>query len=474
MESLSRRFCLVVTLFLCAHILAAEDLGQWIKREKAIALTALLNNISPSGTVRGVVIASPSTQNPNYFYHWVRDAALAMDAVVSLYEKSNGSEKEKYYCALMDYLDISRRNQTTPNLSGGLGEPRFHVDGSAIFDPWGRPQTDGPALRAITLIRFAHLLMSEGNIALVREKLYDGRIPTDSIIKSDLEYLSHHWRDRTFDLWEEVEGDHFYTRMVQRRALKEGARLARWLNDGGASDWYLFQASLLEGEISKHWDAQAGILRASLNNDGWGKPSGIDSSVILGVLHGDTHDGFFSPSQSQVLATAERIRETFQNLYPINREFIGTAIGRYPEDRYDGYSTGGQGNPWVLATSGFAEFYFRVARELRSKGSVELTTGNLAFFKALIHDNAHDSAHINAHINAMVSGKTVMASDPVFVKIVGGLRRAADDMLVRVKTHTGADGALSEQFNRHNGFMQGATHLSWSYASFLTAIGQRD
>lgn len=457
LKNLSRRFCIVVSLFFCAHILVAH--GQWIQQEKVIAVENLLKNISPPGAIPGVVVASPSTQNPNYFYHWIRDAALTMDVVVTLYEKSYGSEKEKYYRLLMDYIDISRRNQTTPNLSGGLGEPRFHVDGRAVFDSWGRPQTDGPALRAITLIRFAYLLMEGGNIALVRE-LYDGRIPTDSIIKSDLEYLSHHWRDRTFDLWEDVEGDHFYTRMVQRKALKEGARLARNLNDGGASDWYLLQASLLDGEIARHWDGQAGILRANLN--GWGKPSGIDSSVILGVLHGDTHDGFFSPDHSQVLATAERIRDTFQNLYPINRKFIGTAIGRYPEDRYDGYGTGGEGNPWILATSGFAEFYFRVARELQVKGSLALTRENIEYFKRLLGDNS------------LVDGKTLAASDPLFASIHRNLIRVADDFLERVKTHMGADGALSEQFNRNHGFMQGASHLTWSYASFLTAVEQRD
>src|SRR5688500_16671266 len=29
-----------------------------------------------------------------------------------------------------------------------LGEPKFQADGSAFNDPWGRPQNDGPAIRA--------------------------------------------------------------------------------------------------------------------------------------------------------------------------------------------------------------------------------------------------------------------------------------------------------------------------------------
>jgi Glycosyl hydrolases family 15 len=34
------------------------------------------------------------------------------------------------------------------------------------------------------------------------------------VIKADLDYVSSHWDAATFDLWEEVNGAHFYTRMV--------------------------------------------------------------------------------------------------------------------------------------------------------------------------------------------------------------------------------------------------------------------
>lgn len=43
--------------------------------------------------------------------------------------------------------------------SGGLGEPKFNVDETAFTGSWGRPQRDGPALRATALISFGQWLI---------------------------------------------------------------------------------------------------------------------------------------------------------------------------------------------------------------------------------------------------------------------------------------------------------------------------
>ena len=53
--------------------------------------------------------------------------------------------------------------------------------------------------------------------------LYDSKYPTQSIIKKDLEYVSTNFYLEGFDLWEEIRGFHFYTLMVQRKALREGS-----------------------------------------------------------------------------------------------------------------------------------------------------------------------------------------------------------------------------------------------------------
>lgn len=41
----------------------------------------------------------------------------------------------------------------------GLGEPKFNVDMTEFTGSWGRPQRDGPALRATAMISYANWLI---------------------------------------------------------------------------------------------------------------------------------------------------------------------------------------------------------------------------------------------------------------------------------------------------------------------------
>ncbi|MFN9068057.1 MAG: glycoside hydrolase family 15 protein, partial [Bdellovibrionales bacterium] len=45
------------------------------------------------------------------------------------------------------------------------------------------------------------------------------------------------------------------------------------------------------------------------------------------------------------------------------------------------------------------------------------------------------------------------------------------DYLVRVLKHRNQQtGEMSEQISRDNGYLTGVSHLTWSYASFITAM----
>ena len=216
---------------------AAAPLDARLETQEQRSHDFLLANLEHSGIARGAVIASPSRSNPDYFYHWVRDAGLTMETIVMRYEReTNSRTRERYLNLLLDFARFSRRNQQTPTLSPGLGEPKFYVDGRAFDGPWGRPQNDGPGIRATTLARLAQTLLDQGREDLVRRELYAPELPAQTVIKADLEFVAHHWREPSFDLWEECLGQHFYTRMVQRRALVEGARLARRMGDPGTPD----------------------------------------------------------------------------------------------------------------------------------------------------------------------------------------------------------------------------------------------
>lgn len=440
----------------------------WMKQQAEKSWVALFRNISPLGAARGAVIASPSKVYPDYYFHWVRDASLVMDEVISLYQRVSESKDRAFLKGIIsDFVRFSRGNQITPNLSGGLGEPKFGVDGAPFQYEWGRPQNDGPALRAIALTRFAWDMIVDGKSSeiWVREKLYDCGMPSYSLIKNDLEYVSHHWMEPSFDLWEEIYGDHFYTRMVQRRSLLDGAALADHLGDPGAADWYRRQARLLESALVQHWDAEAGFIQATLHpRNAKGKVSNLDVAVVLGVLHGSLNDGFFSVADDRVLASAQKIEQVFAEKYEINRDSaLGTAIGRYPEDVYDGYLVGkNTGNPWVLSTAGFAEYYFRLERTYAESKKIVITPVNLPFFVSLL------GPRVPLH-----PGETLFKGNPLFGLILKELPKKGDSFLKRIQAHTPPDGGLSEQMNRLTGFMQGAYDLSWSYGSFLTAFWAR-
>ena len=165
-------------------------------------------NISPEGSERGTVVAAASKQNPNYFYHWVRDASLVVMTVQNFsqsfhMEQYAGLPQEYFFSLHNDYVQLTRRHQQRV-VNGNLGEPKFYGDGFPYRGPWGRPQNDGPAIRALSLIRYADRLLDQGQEDVVRKTLYDARFPSQSIIKVDLEYVAKQWEKADFDLWEEV------------------------------------------------------------------------------------------------------------------------------------------------------------------------------------------------------------------------------------------------------------------------------
>ncbi|MHC4990956.1 MAG: glycoside hydrolase family 15 protein [Planctomycetota bacterium] len=433
------------------------------------AAERMLGNISPPGTRRGAVIASPSRSKPDYFYCWVRDAALVMDVVGLLLARTTVRRAQALYVKrLKEYVDFSRFTQTTPDRHSDLGEPKFHVDGTAFTEEWGRPQNDGPALRAITLKRFADYLLDRGRDRSVLKRLYTPVLPANSVIKADLEYVCHRWREKSFDYWEEVHADHFATRMVQRRALLDGAELADGLNEPGAAAAYRLQAASIGAELEQHWHPDAGYIKASLNDAGGHdyKTSGLDVAVILGVLHGEVPGQSFSVIDDYVLATALRIRDAFDGLYGVNAGTPdgsrGVAIGRYPEDRYNGYDSHSEGNPWFLAGNGFAEYYYRVATALRTRGEVRLTATNLAFYRSLL--TPEQAATLSP-------GLKLNQKHERFDAILARLCREGDEFIRRTLHH--ADDGLSEQFHRTTGRMQGAAHLTWSYSSLVSALLHR-
>jgi glucoamylase len=68
----------------------------------------------------------------------------------------------------------------------GLAEPKFNVDLSQFTGEWGRPQRDGPPLRAIALTRYAKWLVANGYKDTATTVVWP-------VIKNDLAYTAQYW-----------------------------------------------------------------------------------------------------------------------------------------------------------------------------------------------------------------------------------------------------------------------------------------
>ena len=182
-------FFTVFTVSVASSAVASTTVGRsdadfegWLDRQKVISVKRMMKNISPPGTKLGTVVASPSRNDPDYYFHWIRDASLTINAVVGLAERSAGAEQAIYLSAIANFVSLSVDEQQRAN----LGEPRFNVDGSVDTIPWSRPQHDGPALRVIVLIRFLKSFPDSKLSAEIFE-----------VIRRDLDFIEKIWTGYT-------------------------------------------------------------------------------------------------------------------------------------------------------------------------------------------------------------------------------------------------------------------------------------
>jgi len=326
----------------------AQDITTWLNATDTSSAVSLgkgfmFLNINPDvdGAVNGTVVAAQSgptfaQTDPDYEYNWVRDSSLTMDVVQTLYAASNSTNMTSVYeTILFEYAAARATEQNDLNLQTGLGEPKFYLNNTIFSGPWGRPQNDGPATAAITLIEFANTYLSNGgDQATVLNQIYNSTENSQAPVLKDLLFVANNWSSPSFDLWEEEESTHFYTRMVQRRALILGAQFATNLSDSATADTLTTAASDLTATLSEFWDPNRGLILYEygpiLNN----KASFKDIAVVLGVLHGYADDDVYGYTNDQVLSSALQISTSFLSVFPIanttadsSGQPLGIAIG---------------------------------------------------------------------------------------------------------------------------------------------------
>ncbi|KAI0669272.1 glucoamylase [Trametes maxima] len=450
----------LLTSLVCLAIGAfaqSSSADAYVASESPIAKSGLLSNIGPdgskaSGAKAGIVVASPSKQNPNYFYTWTRDSALVFKAIIDQF--TSGAD-DSLRTLIDDYTVAQGILQQVDNpsgsvSSGGLGEPKFNVDETAFTGAWGRPQRDGPALRATAIISYANWLLDNKNSTYVTQTLWP-------IIKLDLDYVQGNWNQSTFDLWEEVNSSSFFTTAVQHRALREGAAFADRIGQSSVVNGYTTQADNLLCFLQSYWNPAGGYITA---NTGGGR-SGKDSNTVLTSIHtfdpaAGCDSATFQPCSDKALANLKVYVDAFRSIYNVNSGIASdaaVATGRYPEDSYQG------GNPWYLTTIANAEQLYDALIVWDKLGGLNVTDTSLAFFQ---------------QFSSGVKAGSYDAESDTYKTLTSAIKDFADGFLTVNAKFTPSNGGLAEQYSRSDGTPTSAVDLTWSYAAALTAFAARD
>lgn len=451
----------------------------------------VLSKLDPNEVAFGVVIASPLKKNPNYFYNWVRDSALTIRSLI--YHLDDNRHDANGTALLREvverYIEVNYHVQRVPNRSGnfedrsGLGEPKFMPNGEPFQDNWGRPQSDGPGLRVLTISNYLNYLHKH-DLKISSEFLGNASFVYHEIIKPDLEYVMLKWKTDSFDLWEEINSIHFFNALTQLRALGDGYKLGLFLQD---SPEFLAELQQQYAELKEFIEdpARGGFTRATLPYIietpallNLRRRGGLDAATLLAALHahnieyGNTLDIPFDVDDSRVLNTITAMVADMKYRYPINhdkirlRQNIGVGLGRYPEDVYDGYGTT-EGNPWFISTLSASEIIFKwIFKTVTGESDIVVNQLNRDFFGIFIDDLTEEELGPADFVIPFNSDR--------FRRVAVNMFNFSDSFMEVIRTHVDSvNGRMLEQFNKYHGYMQGADNLTWSYSSFYNCVRWR-
>lgn len=439
------------------------ELEQWLDREYRHAAGAMMTSVSAVGIVKerpgfgqsmrpavGSIIASPVPAaydpDPDYFFHWFRDSAVVIDAVRLLFEAGRMDGEAlvhfgdfvRFSLSLADLdgrslvADAAWRKNVVPDFekyvrpdeelaavrgSAVSADTRVNPDGTIDISRWARPQHDGPPLRALVVLKWMRTLRSRASTQTA--VLADAA----RLLAIDLDFTVKHWREPSFDIWEEESGHHYYTLRVSAAALSEGAEWLRAEGKANEAEALGAEAQVIHRMLDGFWRESAGHYSSRILPGGKKSTKDLDIAVILSAVHAAGEGDAHTARDPRMHATLERLEALFDAAYPINHrrpKDRAPAMGRYQGDVY--YS----GGAYYFSTLGACE---------------------LCYLAAAAHAPGCDERR-----------KWI---------------EHGDGFLATMRAFTPASGDLSEQFDQRTGEQTSAKHLAWSYAAFISCVTAR-
>jgi glucoamylase len=412
-----------------ANLIAVAPYMFWLMFRNIASDGLVFEDPMNSGVLSqpGCVLAAPSWENSlthvtqDYVYNWTRDAAIVAIELAAGALPSNQP--------LIDYVQFA---QTCQNSGGDFDRGSYLINGTPRN--W-TDQSDGPALQTLAIVQlFGQLDAPTQGVA-------------NAVIAANLNFLQNAYQGETYNLWEEEYGASFFARSVQLRCFQTvtantvGIAVPGWLST--AIPW-------LENALEGHWSGQYYQSMLPVPTD-YRAPYDPNIDIVMAAIYGAV-----SVSDTKLLATAALLRSQWADpaspyFYPINgadqQRGLGPMLGRYPGDVYDGDTDAQVGDhPWAVSTANFAELYYRLATQITTSGTVPLDNLSAGFFSQVGVDASTTPAAAAA-----------------------ALQGAGDQMLQAVLFHSDHL-ELSEQFDATSGYEKSVANLSWSYASFLSAV----
>lgn len=394
----------------------------------------------------GCIIAAPSfpAETPgideDYVFNWVRDGAItAMEVAMADMPTRPGGTVQ----TLNDYVQFA--DLCHANAQPTKGHACFTIAGQSR--PWTE-QNDGPALQSITILAAFDQLD-----AGVRKTAV-------GLVNANVAFLLTVYDKPTTNLWEEHFGYSFFARAATLRCLEEV--LATSVPDIDKPDGLRPAVAWLRQALDGHWDGSKYI--SMLADPGDGSAPSPQHPVVEGydpnidIVQASIYGGV-PCTDTKMLATAAQLRSQWEEggiaSYPINKAdralHLGPLFGRYPGDVYDGDAAHPVlgGHPWALSTCNVAELHYRLAAEIRSTGRIPFDDLSAPFF---------------AQSGVAASTAAGAAADALV---------ATGDAMVQAVVYHSDNLEISEQFDGATGYERSVSNLTWSYASYLSAMRAR-